>query len=207
MSTRDTAVTTFKMIRTTWAAAAAAALAVAMAGPARAESRSDVSPEPAALAVSVTSAKGAYRIEGSFAVETEPMVAWDVLTDYDGVPSFVSSMRSSTAQRESGRLLVTQEAVGRIGPFTRTMHVVLDVTEQEPEVIAFRDVCGGSFRSYTGSWRIEPDGAGLRITYTLDLRPRTSPPLFAKSIIASNARGLLEQVRTEIRRRAQTPSN
>jgi carbon monoxide dehydrogenase subunit G len=198
--------TTIEKIRTTWAAAAAAALAVAMASPAMAESRTDVSPQPAALAVSVTSTRGAYRIEGSFGVETEPTVAWAVLTDYDGVPSFVSSMRSSSAQREEGRLLVTQEAIGRIGPFTRTMHVVLDVTEQEPEVIAFRDVCGGSFRSYAGTWKIEPDGDGLRITYTLDLRPRTSPPLFAKSIIASNARGLLEQVRTEIRRRARTAS-
>jgi carbon monoxide dehydrogenase subunit G len=199
--------TTFKMSRTAWAAAAAAALAVSTASPVMAESRTDVSPEPAALAVSVTSTRGAYRIEGSFGVETEPTVAWAVLTDYDRVPSFVSSMRSSTAQREDGRLLVTQEAVGRIGPFTRTMHVVLDVTEQELEVIAFRDVGGGSFRSYAGSWRIEPDGVGLRITYTLDLRPRTSPPLFAKSIIASNARGLLEQVRTEIRRRSRIASS
>jgi carbon monoxide dehydrogenase subunit G len=199
--------TTFKMSRTAWAAAAAAALAVSMAGPAAAESRSASSVVLASPNVSVTSASGAYRIEGSFGVDTPATTVWAVLTDYDGVPSFVSSMRSSTAQRESGRLLVTQEAVGKAGPFSRTMHVVLEVTEQAPERIAFRDVCGGSFYSYAGSWTISPEGTGVRVTYVLDARPRSSPPLFAKSIMSSNARGLLEQVRIEILRRGRTDSS
>jgi len=195
---------TFEKSRTAWAAAAAAALAVSMAVAAGAEAR----PAAAAIldspSVSVSSASGTYRIEGSFDVETPADIVWAVLTDYDRVPSFVSSVRSSTAQRESsGRLLVTQEAVGRAGPFSRTMHVVLDVTEQAPERIAFRDVCGGSFHSYAGSWTIAPEGAGVRVRYTLEARPRSSPPLFAKSILSSNARGLLEQVRLEILRRGR----
>ena len=200
--------TTFKKSRTAWAAAAAAALAVSMAASAGAESRPTAFAVLASPNVSVTSASGTYRIEGSFAVDTPAPIVWAVLTDYDRVPSFVSSMRSSAAQREpSGRLLVTQEAVGRAGPFSRTMHVVLDVTEQAPQRIAFRDVCGGSFHSYAGSWTIEPEGAGVRVTYVLDARPRSSPPLFAKSIMTSNARGLLEQVRLEILRRGRTASS
>jgi carbon monoxide dehydrogenase subunit G len=199
--------TGFKMIRTAWAAAAAAALAVSMASPAAAEGRSAASGVLASPSVSVTNASGAYHIEGSFRVDTPATVVWAVLTDYDRVSSFVSSMRSSTAQRESGRLLVTQEAVGRAGPFSRTMHVVLEVTERAPERIAFRDVCGGSFHSYAGSWTISPEGTGVRVTYVLDARPRSSPPLFAKSIMSSNARGLLEQVRVEILRRGRTASS
>jgi len=206
MSTRDTAMTTVQKIRTTWAAAAAAALALSMAGPAAAESRGAAPPARAGSTVSVTSASGGYRVEGSFRVDAPATVVWAVLTDYDRVSSFVSSMRSSTARRESGRLLVTQEAVGRAGPFSRTMRVVLEVTEDAPERISFRDVCGGSFHSYAGSWTIARDGDGLRITYALDARPRSSPPLFARSIMASNARQLLEQVRTEILRRGQAPA-
>jgi carbon monoxide dehydrogenase subunit G len=199
--------TTFKRIRTAWAAAAAA-LAVSMTSPAAAESGSAASARLAPPIVSVTGRSGAYRIEGSFGVETPAAVAWAVLTDYDRVPSFVSSMRSSTSQREpSGRLLVTQEAVGRAGPFSRTMHVVLEVTEQAPERLWFRDVCSGSFHFYAGSWTIEREGAGVRVTYVLVARPRSSPPLFAKSIMTSNARGLLEQVRLEILRRAGTASS
>jgi hypothetical protein len=38
---------------------------------------------------------------------------------------------------------------------------------------------------------------------TTEARPRSSPPLFAKSIMSSNARGLLEKVRLEILRRGR----
>jgi hypothetical protein len=191
---------TSKPIRTTWAAAAAAALVVSTA----AAFAVDRDTAPAAPSISVVGSEGAYRIDGSFVVDTTARVAWEVLTDYDGLASFVSSMRSSTASRDqSGRLLVTQEAVGRAGPFTRTLHVVLEVTEEAPGRIAFRDVCGGSFHSYAGNWSIGPGEAGLRVTYVLEARPRSAPPLFARSILASNARGLLDQVRLEMLRRAR----
>jgi hypothetical protein len=83
---------------------------------------------------------------------------------------------------------------------------VLDITENPPDRIAFHDVGGESFRSYVGTWTIDPDGAGSRVTYTLEARPRSSPPFFARSIVASNARGLLEEVRLEMLRRERTAS-
>jgi len=195
-----------KRIRTGWAAAVAAALALSATH--LAAGGTALAPEEAAPRVSVTGAgKGAYRIEGSFRVDAPPAVAWAVLTDYDNLSSFVSSMKSSSAARpESGRLVVTQEAVGRAGPFSRTLHVVLDVTEEASSRIAFRDVSGASFHSYVGAWAIDADGGGARVTYTLEARPRSSPPLFGRSILASNARGLLEQVRLEMLRRGRTVS-
>jgi len=196
-----------KQIRTARAAAVAAALAM-VAIPLAAADRAPASAAtmPAGPQVSVTGiGNGAYRIEGSFGVDAPPPVAWAVLTDYDNLSSFVSSMRSSSAARpESGRLLVIQEAVGRAGPFSRTLHVVLDVTEVPPGRIEFHDVCGASFRSYVGAWAIDSDVAGARVTYSLEARPRSSPPFFARSILASNARGLLEQVRLEMLRRGRT---
>jgi carbon monoxide dehydrogenase subunit G len=198
-----------KQIRTVGAAAAAAAL-VLSANPAVAEERgaASVTTMVAEPQVSVTgTGNGAYRIEGSFGVNAPPHVAWAVLTDYDNLSSFVSSMRSSSAERpESGRLLVTQEAVGRAGPFSRKLHVVLDVTEQPPDRIEFYDVCGASFESYVGAWAIDSDGVGARVTYVLDARPRSSPPFFARPILSSNARALLEQVRLEMLRRTRTAS-
>lgn len=195
------------MIRNAGAAAVAAALALSAATSIAADNASVSSARMlAAASVSVMGkGGGAYRIEGSFQVASPPDVAWAVLTDYDNLPSFVSSMRSSAALRDdSGRLLVTQEAVGRAGPFSRALHVILEVTEEAPARIAFRDVCGGSFHSYAGSWAIDPEGAAVRMTYVLEARPRSSPPLFARSILATNARGLLDQVRLEMLRRGRT---
>jgi hypothetical protein len=80
--------------------------------------------------------------------------------------------------------------------------VALEVTEDAPTRIHFRDVCGRSFKSYVGRWTIDPDGAGVRVSYALEARPCSAPPLFGRSILASNARGLLESVRVEMLRRA-----
>ena len=196
--------TSSKQMRKAGAAAAAAALALSVTTLLAAE-KNPVAREEAAPRVSVAGVgNGAYRIEGSFRVDAAQPVIWAVLTDYDNLSSFVSSMRSSFAARpESGRLFVTQEAVGRAGPFSRALHVVLDVTEEPPGRIEFHDVCGASFRSYAGAWAIDPDGNGVRVTYTLQARPRSSLPFFARSILASNARGLLEQVRLEMLRRGR----
>jgi carbon monoxide dehydrogenase subunit G len=188
------------------AAAAAAALvlsaATLAAGPVPSATAAAAAPK-----VSVLGRDGAYRVEGSFRVEAPRPVAWAVLTDYDNLSSFVSSMRSSVSYRdESGRRLVVQEAVGRAGPFSRTLRVALEVTEEAQGRIAFRDVCGGSFVSYEGAWTIDESDGGVLVTYVLDARPRSSPPLFGRSILASNARGLLEQVRREMQRRGRTAS-
>lgn len=198
-----------RQIRTAGAAVLAAALAVAALPAFATEQNARAAPTAsAAPQVTVTGlGKGAYRVEGSFGVEAPAIVAWAVLTDYDNLASFVSSMRSSSATREdTGRRLVIQEAVGRAGPFSRTLRVVLEVVENPPAHIAFQDVGGESFRSYVGSWTIDSDEGGSHVTYILEARPRSSPPFFARSIVASNARGLLEEVKGEMLRRGRTTS-
>src|SRR6266849_5806849 len=97
-----------KQIRTGWAAAAAAALVLSATALVAAErAPASAATMPAKPRVSVIGiGNGAYRIEGSFEVDAPPAVTWAVLTDYDNLPLFVSSMRSSSAARnESGRLL------------------------------------------------------------------------------------------------------
>ena len=191
-------------MRTARAAAAVAVLAL----PASPLSAGDLPVAPRvghAPRISVTSSEGTYCVKGSFHVDAPLGVAWDVLTDYDNLATFVSSMRSSTSSRgASGRLIVIQEAVGRLGPFKRAMNVVLDVTEEKPARIAFQDVSGGSFHSYEGAWTLEPAGGGVLVTYGLEARARSTPRLFGRSIMASNARDLLEEVRAEMLRRQRT---
>ena len=182
-----------KAVRVAFTAAAAAALAFVTVD-ARAE----------ATTLTVRRASGAYRVEGGFDVASSPAVAWAVLTDYANLPSFVTSMRSSTAARDPrGRLLVSQQATARVGPLSRDLTLVLDVVEAPPRLISFRDVDGTSFEHYVGTWEIEERAGALTVRYLLVAKPRSSPPLFARSILASNARGLLDQVRAEIERRAK----
>src|SRR5262245_55829591 len=59
-------------------------------------------------------------VHGDFLAPVSASVAWDVLTDYDHIPKFVSSMRASHVERsEDGGLLVRQDAVGGVLLFHR----------------------------------------------------------------------------------------
>ena len=147
-------------------------------------------------------ADGAFRVHGEFTVLTSAPVAWDVLTDYANLPSFVSSMRSSVVTaRDGDGLTVMQHGVGKVGPFTRSMYVTLQVVEKEPSRIEFHDVSGRTFASYSGSWAIAEIPGGVQVTYGVRVLLQTPPPVFGRSIVGKNARHLLDQVRLEMARR------
>src|SRR5688572_20516767 len=91
----------------------------------------------------------AYIVDAAFDVDAPAAIAWEVLTDYEGIGRFVSSIRQSTVkQRSGGRVLLEQHGVGRAWIVSLPMHVVLEVREQDARVLMFRDVCGKSFTTY-----------------------------------------------------------
>jgi hypothetical protein len=145
---------------------------------------------------------GTYRVHGEFTVLASRPIAWDVLTDYANLPSFVSSLRRSVVTaRQSGSITVVQHGEGKVGPFTRSVHVTLEVVETEPTRIDFRDVSGRTFASYSGTWVIAEIPDGVHVTYDVRVLPRTAPPVFGRTIVGRNARHLLDQVRCEMARR------
>ncbi|MDE2491211.1 MAG: SRPBCC family protein [Elusimicrobia bacterium] len=149
-----------------------------------------------------------YEIEGAFTVKAPSSVVWDVLTDYERIPDFVKSMRASRVLdgRRDGPALVEQEAVGGIFFVSRSVRVLLQVT-RAPGRLDFRDVDGGDFRTYSGSWRTSPVPNGTRVSYRLVAAPRFFAPSFLlKPGMRDAARGLLSQVRAEIVRRAGEPA-
>ena len=142
----------------------------------------------------------AYVVDAAFDVNVPAPIAWEVLTDYEGIGQFVSSIRHSTIkEREPGRVLLEQHGVGRAWIISLPMHVVLDVREHEQRVLAFRDVCGKSFSTYEGSWEISSIEAGTRVTYRLKADPTgRQPAMLAKSAIRGSVKQLLDEVRVEM---------
>ena len=149
-------------------------------------------------------ADDAYVVEASFDVDVPASIAWEVLTDYEGIGRFVSSIRhSAIKKREDGRVLLEQHGVGRAWIVSLPMHVVLDVREQDQRVLTFRDVCGKSFATYEGMWELSTLGSGTRVTYRLKAEPNgRQPAILARSAIRGSVRKLLDEVRQEIRARA-----
>ncbi len=146
----------------------------------------------------------AYTVEAAFDVNVPASIAWAVLTDYEGIGRFVSSIRQSTIkQRGPGRVLLEQHGVGIAWIFSVPMHVVLEVREHDERTLAFHDVCGKSFTVYEGAWGLMPIDGGTRVTYRLKADPTgRQPAMLAKSAIKGSVTTLLNEVRQEILARA-----
>ena len=144
-------------------------------------------------------------VQGEFAVPVAREVAWAVLSDYDHIADFVTSMVSSRAERgRDGSLRVHQEATGRAMMLTRRVHVVLETREESFKRIAFTDVLAKDFTSYAGEWLIVPmpESTSVYVTYHLAAEPKgTMARLFCRGVMRKTAQELLEQVRAEMLRR------
>jgi hypothetical protein len=148
---------------------------------------------------------GAYRLAGEFAVEAGTAVIWGVLTDYDGIGSFVSSIKSSRVlRREPEAAVIEQEGDGRFLFFSRRVKLTLAVRENNPAGIDFRDLDGSQFKQYEGSWRISLSTGGCVVAYELTALPDPSlwPRFAARKTLRKNVQRQLEEVRVEIERRA-----
>ena len=193
----------------------AVALALALAaGAARADAVTDgyVPPSAEVLApaasrpveVRVTHGPAGYEVEGRCRVAVSSDVVWDVLTDYDGIDRFVSSMRESrvSGNHQEG-VLVEQVAVGRLLFFSRRMRATLRVREEHPGRIHFEDVLHQDFVSYRGEWIVEKVGAEVEIVYRVDARPAFAvPPGIGGGLFKRTVRELRAEVRGESERRA-----
>jgi len=155
------------------------------------------------VSVDVQDADSGYVVVATFDVHARPDVVWQVLTDYEGIARFVSSIRESNIrERQPGRVLLEQRGVGRAWIVSLPMHVVLDVRERGETVLTFRDVCGKSFSTYEGQWELTSLADGTRVTYRLKANPNGSQPgIIARPVIRGSVRKLVHEVRREIEAR------
>jgi carbon monoxide dehydrogenase subunit G len=144
-------------------------------------------------------------IEGRCEVAASRADVWGVLTDYDGIDDFVSSMRESRISSQgAGYVLVDQVAVGGLFLFRKRLHVTLRVVEEPNQRIAFEDILHRDFVHYRGEWRIAERDGHTEILYRVGAQPRFSVPDFvARGMFRRTVRELLTEVTAEITRRAE----
>ncbi len=146
----------------------------------------------------------AYELHGTFIVQASTQAVWRVLTDYEGIPSFVSSMKESRVRemRADGSVLVEQKTTGGMVLFKRTVTILLEVSRQ-PQSLHFEDVGRESFWRYEGGWTTEEAPGGVKVTYHLIAQPDFVAPSFVLGrVMKRGARSLLNEVRAEIARRS-----
>jgi len=148
---------------------------------------------------------GRYSLEGHITVKASAYQIWKVLTDYENIAHFVTSLRKSEIKDSSTeRVLLEQQALGRKFFITRQIHVLLQVTEFPYKRIEFEDILKKDFASYKGSWEVRPAEEGLDVVYRLDCeRLFVIPNFVAKDALKKSATELLKDVQHEIERRVK----
>ncbi len=155
--------------------------------------------------VSLQEKDGGYTLEGTFFLQAPRVVVWNVLTDYDHIANFVSSMKHSKIREQTlDGYVVDQKMRGEFLFFKRTVHVALETKEQEDGVITFKDISHEDFDRYEGSWKVEPTVAGTVVIYKLDVKSNFPAPGFVKrNVVKNNVSALLEELKAEMLQRSE----
>ena len=149
--------------------------------------------------VTVREERGVYAVSARFVVPQPAHVVLGVLTDYEGIPRFMPGVKKSTVlERTAGTAVVEQEALSRLMMFSKTVHLVLEISEGT-DTVRFRDRSGRSFTRYEGSWRLCEVAGGTEIHYVLTAQPSFDVPEFVlKRLLKRDSGQMIESLRREI---------
>ena len=157
---------------------------------------------PAAHVVRVRETNGAYSVDARFSVTQGAEIVRAVLTDYEQIPRFMPDMKKSIVhERRADVTVVEQEAVSKMMMFSKTVHLLLDVSADAGSV-RFRDRCGRSFERYDGVWTFTERNGVTLITYQLTAKPTFGVPEFiVKRLLKRDAAEMIARLEQEITRR------
>lgn len=147
---------------------------------------------------------GFYTVDGRFAVDALSNEVWNVLSDYNNIGSFVSTMKSSRIiTREANSVLIEQVSQNNILFISQEIKVRLKVVEYKNNKLSFEDLALGNFEYYKGSWEISGTGKNTELNYNLKVKPKLGVLGFftgnlVRGQIEGQIKNLLAQVKTEI---------
>ncbi|MDI6758013.1 MAG: SRPBCC family protein [Endomicrobiia bacterium] len=154
--------------------------------------------------VSISGARGVYSVTARFSVAAPPEKVREVLTDYESIPAYSSSVvKSEIKSRKNSNVILEQVGSQRILPiYSVNVHLLLTVEETE-DGIEFEDISGRDFRIYRGRWKIAAIQGGSEVEYFLTAQPAFYVPGFiANMIFVGKAKEICRELINEIDRRS-----
>jgi carbon monoxide dehydrogenase subunit G len=157
----------------------------------------------AQVSVEVARQQNAFQVEAQLMVAVDQRVAWQVLTDYDKLASFVPGMRSSRIVSAAGEpLLLEQKGESGFLLLRVPIEVVTRVIEAPFNTIRFQSV-SGNLANKNGEWALDRHDHATRVTYRANITPGFPlPPLVGPAIVSRDVRIMVEGVAREMVRRA-----
>lgn len=144
-------------------------------------------------------------VDASLVVSVDIQLAWQVMTDYEGMPEFLPQLQSSRIVSRNGNRLRLEQA-GRVflGPIPWTFEYVRDVELTAPTRIR-SVIVGGSLASGEVVTELKRQGGATHISYRSEAVPGVWVPLgISEGVIRQQVLEQLAQMRAEMLRRQGT---
>ncbi len=167
------------------------------------ESAQGAAPEGCSdIAVRVDIQGDVVRVAAELGVSASARELWDVLTDFEHLPRFISNITSSKVLfREGNVVRVSQTGKTSIGPFTFEFQSVRELILTPFERFESR-MLSGNMKRFHGITQIETAEGRTRLRYKSEAVPDTSLPLsLGRSMIESETREHYQEICKEVSRR------
>ena len=124
----------------------------------------------------------------SIVINAPPEKLFDVITNYDKYPEFLSEVKKISVLERKGNTVKVRYEVDVI----KRIHYTILVTEERPKRMSWTFVEGEVMKDNKGSWVLEPEGEGrTKATYTVELALGALVP---KAIVNTLAEGSLPKM-------------
>jgi carbon monoxide dehydrogenase subunit G len=145
-----------------------------------------------------------FRVHASVVLPLTSCNAYNLLTDYGSLTSYIPGMLQVRHKRISPtRVDIWQEGEVEVLFFSVRLVSLLEMEETPNQRIAFRQT-GGDMASYSGEWNLVQMREGTEVSYdaTVTLKPEQLIPAFlARSVLEEEVRVRFEALATESSKR------
>lgn len=138
-----------------------------------------------------------FEVTASGTVRASPAAVWKVLTDYEAMPEFVPDLeKTKVISRTGNRAIIEQSGVARFLFLTRTIRLLVHVSEEPVSSIEIKLV-NGDMKVYHCRWEMTPipETGGTRIAYMGKMVPKFYVPgMLGSNIIRRDIERMMQAV-------------
>lgn len=147
------------------------------------------------------------RINAEAVIAATPKEVWEVLTDWENLPRYISNIAASKiVAKGENTVRVAQTGKAGFGPFSFEFQSTREMTLSPYEKFESRMVAG-NMKQFRGLTQLDSVEGGTRIRYQSEAVPDTILPLgLARSTIESETREHYSEITREVMRRKASPS-
>ncbi len=155
------------------------------------------------MQVTVERTEAGLLVQVSLFIEVPPAIAWQVMTDYERMPSFIPNLRESRVVSAPGeKTRVLQKGVAQIGWFSHDYEVEREV-ELTPETLIRSRGIRGNLRKLEMETHLAAEGTGSRVSYRgLSIPDFWVPPFIGPAMVKRQVMEQFTAMAAEMRLRA-----